>query len=368
MPNYAFGTAGRDEQIARSEVSDQTKQRNISDLLNGVGVLAQSLGAMHRYKQEQANKDVLADFYVRSLSSPGGEAQPLPAGQEGPEYQKPWDAAIGDKLQQGRQPAGSFLEGVGNFFNPQGKLTGDDAIKLADSIRNRQAQQAELALGERKQKVEEFTAASAFQNSQEKRAQDWANVGINMLQAKTAAKAAGVQQDIRDAATLKGQEDRADKNDNRISSLHQRSAMADAILANKDPNGVLLSTLIGITAADGENKGMQAAAASVAQNASPEALKEVVRNIKAQLGDELTRLSTRGAGMGAATNAYEQGVVAPAIRRMGGQPAPAAAPIGWEEFLKTKKNVNPNDRAAVDSISNEDWDRWQAEWTAAGGR
>jgi len=319
MPNYAFGTAGRDESLARADLSTQTRQRNISDLLNGVGVLAQSLGAMHRYKQEQANKDVLADFYVRSLASPGGEpGAPLPEGVAGPVPEKPWDTAIGERMQADRKPAGGFLEGIGNFFNPTGKLEAGDAMKLADSIRNRNAQQAQAALDERKVKVDEFNAAVNFKKGEYGRIKDMVEAAAAMKNANTAARNAGNTAFQRDATALQGEQGRADKLEARVSTLNQRMAEADKLLFSKDMNAAVTMAFFSVMSGDKDNAQMQQVAEKALGIASPEAQREAVKMIRKGLQDERDRVSGQLGGMRQAGQTYQDRVIKPAAQRLGG--------------------------------------------------
>ena len=173
MSKYAFGIAAHDDEVARQDLHARTRNQNISDILNGIGVLAQSVGSAHRMAQQNANQATTASMMAGMMQYPDGMPtaqgptqaptdQPGPAmmGQRpgltdqsligsspGAPMQQPaqpgsvpWASVIQRQMAQQARPA-SMMEKFGNMFNmsPQGRLDPQSAMALMQMQAQRQA-------------------------------------------------------------------------------------------------------------------------------------------------------------------------------------------------------------------------------------
>lgn len=161
---FYYGTAGSDYQTAQSDIRRQNRTQNIADLLNGLGLVAQSVGAAHRAQQAKADQSVSAQFALASLEHPDGmPTTPLGPGQEGPQQPPtPWsDVAARQLRKQDQSPAGFFAT-MGSLFSPQGRLDPNMALNLANASAQRANQQQDRALRERSVAADELRAQAAM--------------------------------------------------------------------------------------------------------------------------------------------------------------------------------------------------------------
>ena len=157
MPSYAPGTdpyyAGAD----RRNRHTFTRERNVSDLLLGIGMVAQQMGAIGRQRQEQANQAAFAGELGKVYE------EPLPGigpGYPGSDQEGPPDPSLAATSGQEADPymqrvAGegaawkpsTFVESLGRMTMPfgemQGKITPDMAIKLMAARQGRVTSESE---------------------------------------------------------------------------------------------------------------------------------------------------------------------------------------------------------------------------------
>lgn len=186
MPQYAPGTAGFDQGNERRSRHAAQRAINISDLINGVGVMMQGLGKMRRGQQEEADQSVYAQRLGQMEANPEGPpgqmdtsysagpgASPIPMDPNAPEaqgrdigsvqsrqQQRSWGQALGQEAGAYR-PSTLLERGMGLFTGPQpGRLQPQAAASLIGQAHANEAARAATAHQGRMAEIAERNAGS----------------------------------------------------------------------------------------------------------------------------------------------------------------------------------------------------------------
>lgn len=355
---FAPGTADADQYTARRDAGNNSQRENVYALLNGLGVIAQTVGRVHAYNQRQADQSVQAQYMSRAMD-PASSAPPATM-DEGPNtvdpMQRPqmgYDALQGeirDRMRGWQQPStlGAIGEAANPFSSPQGRLTPESAMGLLSFMGQRQAaqrdaafKQAQLGLEGQRVGFEQLRAQAEQERAhgvadanilrqqlgaqRQQALQDFRGQQLLAQSGNVTARQA-MQQNLRDDENLKAAIGFGQHLQDKASSYdHESAQLARALVPSQQD-----AALTALANAPGTTQETRDFLDSLS-NAKDKAA--AINGYRAQLTTMAKTYRDQATQYTGATNAFLSGPVNNAIQRRGGTPpTPTSAPTGGNPF------------------------------------